>query len=174
MVHIPVCLYFAQERAYVLKEDTAFDRVVVSFPQFWIRKTDSTQACCTIKSSFSTLKGCYYILVLLFLSGVGLSPLGTAATTGLLRQLQMIDDGWMRSSRWNENWQGKPKYSEKTCPSTTLSTTNPIWQDSGSTGAVTVGSQRLTAWDMVRSTRLLTPLLCIFIGPEAKREDDSP
>jgi hypothetical protein len=25
----------------------------------------------------------------------------------------------------DENWQGKPKYSEKTCPSTTLSTTNP-------------------------------------------------
>jgi hypothetical protein len=26
---------------------------------------------------------------------------------------------------WNEDWQGKPKYSEKTCPSATLSTTNP-------------------------------------------------
>jgi hypothetical protein len=25
---------------------------------------------------------------------------------------------------WNE-WQGKPKYSEKTCPNATLSTTNP-------------------------------------------------
>jgi hypothetical protein len=25
--------------------------------------------------------------------------------------------------------QGKPKYSEKTCPSTTLSTTNPTWLD---------------------------------------------
>jgi hypothetical protein len=32
------------------------------------------------------------------------------------------DDFW---SNWlNENWQGKPKYSEKTCPSATLSTTN--------------------------------------------------
>jgi hypothetical protein len=28
------------------------------------------------------------------------------------------DDGWwVWSSRWNENWQGKPKYSEKSCPS---------------------------------------------------------
>jgi hypothetical protein len=27
---------------------------------------------------------------------------------------------------------GEPKYSEKTCPSTTLSTTNPTWPDSGS------------------------------------------
>jgi hypothetical protein len=30
------------------------------------------------------------------------------------------------SSRWNENWQGKPKYSEKIFPSATWSTTNPI------------------------------------------------
>jgi hypothetical protein len=38
---------------------------------------------------------------------------------------------WMWSSRWNYNWQGKPQYSEKTCPSATLSTTNPIWPDLG-------------------------------------------
>jgi hypothetical protein len=33
---------------------------------------------------------------------------------------------------WNEDWQGKPKYSEKTCPSATLSTTNPTWPNPGS------------------------------------------
>jgi hypothetical protein len=27
---------------------------------------------------------------------------------------------------------GKPKYSEKTCPSATLSTTNPTWPEPGS------------------------------------------
>jgi hypothetical protein len=32
---------------------------------------------------------------------------------------------------WNEDWQGKPKYSEKTCPSATLSTTNPTCLDPG-------------------------------------------
>jgi hypothetical protein len=31
---------------------------------------------------------------------------------------------------WNER-QGKPKYSEKTCPDATLSTTNPTWPDAG-------------------------------------------
>jgi hypothetical protein len=36
---------------------------------------------------------------------------------------------WVWSSRWNEDWQGKPKYSEKTCPSAILSTTNPTWPD---------------------------------------------
>jgi hypothetical protein len=41
--------------------------------------------------------------------------------------------GWLWWWRiwWNENWQRKPKYSEKTCPSATLSTTNPTWPDAG-------------------------------------------
>jgi hypothetical protein len=40
--------------------------------------------------------------------------------------------GWLWGWRiwWNE-WQGKPKYSEKTCPVATLSTTNPTWPDPG-------------------------------------------
>jgi hypothetical protein len=39
--------------------------------------------------------------------------------------------GWLWRNWWNEDWQGKPKYSEKTCPSTTLSTTIPTWLDPG-------------------------------------------
>jgi hypothetical protein len=31
----------------------------------------------------------------------------------------------------NEDWQGKPKYSEKSCDRATLSTTNPTWLDPG-------------------------------------------
>jgi hypothetical protein len=33
--------------------------------------------------------------------------------------------------RWIEKWQGKLKYSEKTCPSDTLPTTNPTRPDPG-------------------------------------------
>jgi hypothetical protein len=36
---------------------------------------------------------------------------------------------WLWRSRWNENWQEKRKYWEKTCPSATLFTTNPTWPD---------------------------------------------
>jgi hypothetical protein len=62
--------------------------------------------------------------------GVRLSPLGTSATNWPI--LPAPDDiWWMWNSRWNENWQVKPKYSEKTCPSATLSTINPIWPDMG-------------------------------------------
>jgi hypothetical protein len=40
--------------------------------------------------------------------------------------------GWLWGWRiwWNE-WQGKPKYSEKTCSDASLSTTNPTWPDPG-------------------------------------------
>jgi hypothetical protein len=59
-----------------------------------------------------------------------LSSLGTADTVWPI--VLAPDDRWLWSSRWNENWQGKPKYSEKTFPSATLSTTNPTWPDLGS------------------------------------------
>jgi hypothetical protein len=39
--------------------------------------------------------------------------------------------GWLWRNTWNEDWQGKPKYSEKTCPSATLSTKNLTWVDTG-------------------------------------------
>jgi hypothetical protein len=34
----------------------------------------------------------------------------------------MTDDDYFWNNWWNENWQGKPKYSEKTYPSAILST----------------------------------------------------
>jgi hypothetical protein len=52
----------------------------------------------------------------------GTKSLGTAATSGLLYKPQMIDEDGFWSNWWNNDWQGKPKYSEKTCPSATLST----------------------------------------------------
>jgi hypothetical protein len=52
---------------------------------------------------------------------------------GEIESTWYIDDRWrMWSSQWNENLQGKPKYSEKTCSSTTLSTSNTTWPDLGS------------------------------------------
>jgi hypothetical protein len=45
---------------------------------------------------------------------------------------------------------GEPKYLEKTCPSATLSTTNPTCHTRARTRAAAVGSQRLTSWTMAR------------------------
>jgi hypothetical protein len=75
----------------------------------------------------------FFFFFLKFLEvGVGLSPLSTSATTWTI--VPAPDDRWcwMWSSRWNENWQGKPKYSENPAPRVTLFTTNPTWPDLGS------------------------------------------
>jgi hypothetical protein len=66
------------------------------------------------------------------LDGVRLSPLGMSTTIWPI--VPTPDDKRWWSSWWNENWQGKPKYSEKTCPSATLSTTNPTWPNLGHCG----------------------------------------
>jgi hypothetical protein len=58
---------------------------------------------------------------------VRLCPRGTSATDWPI--LSVPDDRWVCSSQWDENCQWKPKYSEKTCRSATLSTTNPTWPD---------------------------------------------
>jgi hypothetical protein len=55
----------------------------------------------------------------------------------------------------NGFWQGKPKYSEKTCPDATLSTTNPTCQTRARTLAAAVGSQRLTASAMARPIHII-------------------
>jgi hypothetical protein len=58
-----------------------------------------------------------------------LGPLGTSATEWPIVPApgDYVDGEFW----WNEDWQGKHKYSEKTCPSATLSTTNPTWLDPG-------------------------------------------
>jgi hypothetical protein len=60
------------------------------------------------------------------------SPLGMSATNWPI--VPPLDDRWwwMWSTQWNENWQGKPKKSEKIFRSATSSTTNPTWCDLGS------------------------------------------
>jgi hypothetical protein len=58
--------------------------------------------------------GIIFIIIIIVLSGVRLSPLGTAATTGVLYQPQMIDDGdcvaigGMKISRGNRSTRRKP------------------------------------------------------------------
>jgi hypothetical protein len=68
--------------------------------------------------------------------GVQQGPLGTSATEWpIVPAPGDYDDGefW-----WNKDW-------EKTCPSATLSTTNPTCQTRARTRAAVVGSQQLTA-----------------------------
>jgi hypothetical protein len=88
-------------------------------------------------------------------SGVGLSPLYCGHFWPIV---PAPDDrwGWLWSCWWNEDWQGKPKYSEETCPSATLSTTDPTWPDpwlnpgrhdgKPATNCLSYGAANLISW----------------------------
>jgi hypothetical protein len=57
---------------------------------------------------------------------------------------------------WYDDWHGKPKYSEKTCPSATLSTTNPTWPDPGRRGekpATNRMSCGAATWNLIQDSR---------------------
>jgi hypothetical protein len=71
-----------------------------------------------------------HIKIRLVWRGVQLRPLGTAATDWSIVACPGVL--WWWRIWWNEDWQGKPKYSEKTFLSATLSTTDPTWPDPGS------------------------------------------
>jgi hypothetical protein len=100
---------------------------------------------------------------------VRLSPLGTSTTNWPVAPAPDDRCWWMFSCRWNENWQGKPKYSEKTCPSANLSTTNPTRPELGSNTSRNGRNRRLTAWDVVRpkthlSSRLLSKVHYLYLA----------
>jgi hypothetical protein len=89
--------------------------------------------------------------------GGGWSPAGSTRHVGHW-MAYCTCPGWLWWWRiwWKEDSQRKPKYSEKTCNSAILSTTNPTCQTRAQTraAAVAVGSQRLTAWAMGRPLRV--------------------
>jgi hypothetical protein len=90
-----------------------------------------------------------------FISVTRSRTLGRIHWTGdqLVARTLLTAPGWLTWwwSWWNKwLWQGKPKYSEKTCPDATLSTTNPTCQARARTRGAAVGSQRLTASAMAR------------------------
>jgi hypothetical protein len=57
--------------------------------------------------------------------------------------------------QWNEIDRGKLTTRRKTCPSATLSTTNPTWTDPESNPGLRNGGRRLTAWAMARPNKWL-------------------
>jgi hypothetical protein len=85
-----------------------------------------------------------------FSSGVGLSRLGTAATSGLLYKPQMIDEGecgvigGMKIGRGHRSTRRKP------APTPLCPPQIPHDQTRARIRAAAVGSQRLTAWVMAR------------------------
>jgi hypothetical protein len=105
-----------------------------------------------LHGTIHTVAFCVVILlfIIIIVSGVRLSPLGTAATSGLLYKPQMIDEGdcgaigGMKIGRGNRSTRRKP------APEPLYPPQIPHDQTRARTRAAAVGSQRLTAWAMAR------------------------
>jgi hypothetical protein len=88
------------------------------------------------------LSGCLCKCLLFCCVGVRQRPRHIPATSGPI--VPATDDRWVWTSWWNENWQGKPKYSEKTCPNAVSFTTNPTRRDLGRRGGWNHAINRLS------------------------------
>jgi hypothetical protein len=99
------------------------------------------------------------------------SPCGTAATTGLFYQFQMIDDGDCGAISGLQFGRGNRSTRRKPAPATLCPPQIPHDQTQPRTWAAAVGSQWLTAWAMARPiSSVLFPLnhslrVRIFSGP---------
>jgi hypothetical protein len=97
--------------------------------------------------------------IIIIPSGVRLSPLGTAATTGLLYQPQMIDDddcgaiGAMKIGRGSRSTRRKP------APAPLCPPQIPHDQTRARTRVAAVESHRLTAWAIARPDLTLNKTL---------------
>jgi hypothetical protein len=93
---------------------------------------------------------------------VRLSPLGTSATNRAT--VPASDDRWwwwwMWSSQWNENRQGKSKYSEKSCPSVTWAA---AWEagDHSSGGYLSYGTAKCSGKYLLKPLWSVTWMLLV-------------
>jgi hypothetical protein len=85
------------------------------------------------------------VLLFITLSGVRLSPLCTAATTGLLYQLRMTDDGDCGAISGMKIGRGKRSTRRKPTPVSFCTSKVPHDQTRARTRAAALGSRRLTA-----------------------------
>jgi hypothetical protein len=98
--------------------------------------------------STSILPWPLFFLIRIVVGGIQLDSLGTSATSWpIVPAPGDYEDGEFGGMMIS--WGNRSIYSEKTCPSATLSTTNPTWSNRTRTQAAALGSQRLTAWAMV-------------------------
>jgi hypothetical protein len=132
----------AQENSPVLHFTFLYTNRIIKYWQKWKKWQFDWSSVFVVPTTWS-----YYIH---FFSGVGLRPLGTAATSGLLYKPQMIDEGdcgaigGMNIGMGNRSTRRKPAPAPL-CPPQILHD-----QTRARTRAAAVGSQLLTAWAMAQ------------------------
>jgi hypothetical protein len=90
----------------------------------------TTQIANSVKATWLATHLIRILIFLICIVGGGVQTGSTRHVGHLLAYCTCPGWLWVWRIGWNE-WQGKPKYSEKTCPDATLSTTNPTWPDPG-------------------------------------------
>jgi hypothetical protein len=95
-------------------------------------------------------EACIILLFIIIISGAGQSPLGTVATSGLLYEPQMIDEGDCGSIGGMKIGRGSRSTRRKPAPAPLCPPQIPHNQTWAWTRAAALGSQRLTAWAMAR------------------------
>jgi hypothetical protein len=95
----------------------------------WENKETNLQIPC----DYCRLRNCgswnYYFYLFICGAGVEPSPLLLRLFIGLLYQPCTIDGDDCEAISGMNEWQGKPTYSEETCPIAALSITDPTWPD---------------------------------------------
>jgi hypothetical protein len=98
---------------------------------------------------------CFCVCVCVCVCVVGLSQLGTAATSGLLYKPQMIDEGDCGAIGGMKIGRGSRSTRRKPAPTPLCPPQIPHDQTQARTRAAAVESQRLTAWAMAQPKHLL-------------------
>jgi hypothetical protein len=122
---------------------------------FYVKLISMSQVLCYAGISWTCFKCSLLLLLLLFMSMEWDNVSEMQLPTGLLFIPQVIyeyGEPW-----WNDTDRGKPKNSEKTCPSATLSTTYPHMDWPGHEPRPLVRGQQLTTWAMAQPCTALTP-----------------
>jgi hypothetical protein len=123
---------------------------------------------------FQFSPGRFFFLV--FLGEVKLSSLCTLTINWPI-VLPLDDRWWVWSNWWSENRNGKPNYSEKTCPSATLSTKCPTWLGLGSNPGRSGGkpaSNRLNCGTTSLQVTLILLLFVLMKFPTGVKQPISP
>jgi hypothetical protein len=132
---------------YIKREDNRY-RYTVMFVNLWpLMRTALLEG---LSRPLMALWTIFLLFFFIIVSGVRLSPLGTAATTGLLYQPQMIDDGDCGEISGIKIGRGNRSTRRKPAPAPICPPQIPHDKTRARTRAAAVGSQRLTAWAMVR------------------------
>jgi hypothetical protein len=134
---------------------------------------------CSLSVEFSvllnqivSLQGTLPLFLSIYWAGMEPSPLLLRPLISLLYQPRMIHDD-CGAINVTDDWQGKPKHSEKTCRRAAVFTTNPTWPEPRSNPGHLGGNRPLTALATAGPQGTLPIVLLRTRHRDTRHHDDS-